>query len=328
MCRVPGLAGRTLRRVLYRLLLACAAAAALSGATLAADRAAHVVVVLSSENGPYREFAQAVEKTVRRETTRPPRITVARLHEADAVLSAADKPELVVPVGTRALEHVLHSSIPVPMLAGLIPSTTYDSIMREWPRVAASSAVFLDQPVQRRLALVKIAIPSAHRVGVVLGPATRHLAPVLIREGNKAGIEVMVASANPDNRLIDPLTDALMHADVFLALPDPAVSNNATIPNILLTAYRRRVPVLGYSPGYVRAGAMVGLYSTPAQLGQQVGEIIARQATTDRWTLPPAQYPKYFEIAVNERVAHSLGIPVPDKRAMESRLYELEGVTP
>ena len=107
----------------------------------------------------------------------------------------------------------------------------------------------------------------------------------------------------------------LVDAEVLLALPDPAVFNSQTAANILTAAYRRQVPLVGFSPAYVKAGALVAVYSTPLQVGTQGGELL-RQALSGK-ILPPPQWPQEFAVSVNQDVAHSLGLVIDEARLLE-----------
>jgi ABC-type uncharacterized transport system substrate-binding protein len=78
------------------------------------------------------------------------------------------------------------------------------------------------------------------------------------------------------------------------------------------------VPVIGFSPAYVKAGALVAVHSTPAQLARQVNEILQRLSVNP--TLPAPQHPEYFSIAVNAHVARSLEIPLENEEAVATKL--------
>ena len=111
--------------------------------------------------------------------------------------------------------------------------------------------------------------------------------------------------------------------DRLLAVPDASLFNNRTISNILLTAYHHRSPVIGFSPAYVKAGALLALYSTPTQIGQQAGEV-ARQGLASG-SLPPPAAPRHFRISTNPYVARSLGIGLEDASVLRERLERAEG---
>jgi ABC-type uncharacterized transport system substrate-binding protein len=121
--------------------------------------------------------------------------------------------------------------------------------------------------------------------------------------------------------LFPALQSLLRDVDVVLALPDPEVFNGQTAGNILTAAYRRRVPLVGFSPAYVKAGALLALYSTPAQIGSRGGDIL-RQALSGN-ALPRPQWPADFVVKLNSDVAHSLGLAL-DEAALAEQLRRQE----
>jgi len=93
------------------------------------------------------------------------------------------------------------------------------------------------------------------------------------------------------------------------------VFNSETAANILMAAYRRQVPLVGFSPAYVKAGALLALYSTPAQVGTRGGDVL-RQNLAGR-SLPPPQWSREFTVKVNQDVARSLGFALDEARLGE-----------
>jgi ABC-type uncharacterized transport system substrate-binding protein len=72
------------------------------------------------------------------------------------------------------------------------------------------------------------------------------------------------------------LQQLLPASDLLLAVADPIVFNPSTVYGLLLTTYRAQLPVVGFSEGLVKAGALFGLFSTARQVGKQGGEIASR----------------------------------------------------
>nr|HPR06509.1 ABC transporter substrate binding protein [Denitromonas sp.] len=91
----------------------------------------------------------------------------------------------------------------------------------------------------------------------------------------------------------------------------------------LLTAYRHRSPVIGFSPAYVRAGAVMAVYSSPEQMGQQAAEMAVQSLLGN--PLPEARHPAYFSVSVNPHVARSLSIDLPDAATLEAQIRRQEG---
>jgi ABC-type uncharacterized transport system substrate-binding protein len=118
------------------------------------------------------------------------------------------------------------------------------------------------------------------------------------------------------------LKQALSEAEVVLALPDPLIYNSASLQNILLTTYRARIPLVAFSPAYVKAGAVLAVYSTPAQVTRRAVEML-RQWQSGRG-LPSPQKPREFEVVVNERVAASLGLWIDMPNLIVADLRRME----
>ena len=95
--------------------------------------------------------------------------------------------------------------------------------------------------------------------------------------------------------------------DVLLALPDVKIHNRRNVSSILLTTYRNRIPLIGFSSAYVKAGALAAIYSTPENIGDQLAELTVQLLTADG-IMQQVIYPKYFSLSINSRVARSLGL--------------------
>jgi putative ABC transport system substrate-binding protein len=293
----------SIARALPKLVILCIMTYALCGVALAAD--ATVWIALADTGpGPYAEAAEAIRAELRRGAggadivVRPWREFVA---------GNAAPPRLVVAVGVAALRGVVESGVKGPLVATLVPRAAY-ARFADAAGARTATAVWLDQPMTRQLDLLRLALPERRRVGVLLGPESRIFDTDLRHAAADRNQTVAAEYVEAPSQLPGALQQALEGADVLLALPDPQIYNSATIQDVLMAAYRRRVPMAGFSPAYVRAGALLALYSTPAQIGAQVGEIV-RGFLAGR-PLPPAQGPREFSVSVNADVARSLGIPV------------------
>jgi len=111
--------------------------------------------------------------------------------------------------------------------------------------------------------------------------------------------------------IIDALNTSLLNSDALLALPDSSIYNAKTIKSILLTSYRHRVPIIGFSENFVRAGALAAINSSEKQLGKQIAELI-QQHYNNQNIIDHHLYPKYFDVITNKNVAKSLGITLPE----------------
>lgn len=266
-----------------------------------------VWVALSETGEVYAEAAEAMRAEF--EHGLPGRVEW-RIAHMSQFRQARPEPQWVVAVGTaaqRAMQELFVADpTPPPLLAILVPRPAFErGVDPVRLRAGLHSAVFLDQPPARQIDLVRLAIPSLHHLGILLGAESKIHAAALEKAARERGIH-LVARQTAADKLFFALQELLPEVDALLALPDPAVFNGQTAANILAASYRRRVPLIGFSPAYARAGALVSLYSTPAQVGTRAGELL-RQAFPAR-ILPPPQWPRDFVVTVNPDVARSLGL--------------------
>jgi ABC-type uncharacterized transport system substrate-binding protein len=116
--------------------------------------------------------------------------------------------------------------------------------------------------------------------------------------------------------------DALLAGgvDVVWTAPDSSVYDVATVRSLLLEAIRSHTPVFGFSPAFVRAGALLGVGIEPAHQGRQAAAIVdlllkaAAAASSGATTQPrPEQLcpDPEFQLAVNLIVARELSITLP-----------------
>ncbi len=281
------------------------------------------VVLVSSEHSPaYVELADALVAELERGGVS--RDAVRRMTAAEFVARERPAPTLFVALGVRAATVLAQHDDRVPVLCTLLPRASFERILAESGRKVSSqfSAIYLDQPLSRQLDMVRLMLPRARRVGVVWGDVSVAQQAALDAAAASRGLRVVSARVGPSEALFAALTKVLGDSDVLLALADPQIYHGGTIQNILMTSVRVRVPMVAFSPAYVRAGALAAVYVTPTQLGVQAGGL-ARAVLQGRALPGAAQYSREFEVSVNTPVAHALTLSL-DAAALTARLRLLE----
>lgn len=263
-------------------------------------------IALSENGGAHAEAAQALRAELERAPA--PRIDWQIGHWSQFT-KPTPEPQWIVAVGAtaqRAMQELFATdATPPPLLSLLVPRFAFERIADPGRvRAGTLTAIFLDQPPWRQLELVRLALPEARSLGMPVGAESRGQVSAFEKAGRERGMRLVVAPVETE-RLFPTLQSILAETDVLLAVPDPTVFNSRTAANILMAAYRRQVPLVGFSPAYVKAGALVSLYSTPQQIGARGGEVL-RQALATR-VLPGPQWPADFVVSVNQDVARSLG---------------------
>ncbi|HYP69032.1 MAG TPA: ABC transporter substrate binding protein [Thiobacillaceae bacterium] len=305
---------RTLKGYFAKALLTLGAAVIASNGL-----AATIAVVLSDDSAPYQEVLGAIQSRLGSEHNLI-RETPDQLASNDAALAA----KLIITVGVKAADAAIKSSSKTPVIAALVPRDWY--LHNGQSRLAAdqrpATAVFLDQPFSRQLRLVREALPEASKLGVALSNSQTWQLRELQSQAKLMHLSVNEVIVGSELRLVESLEKILPSVDLLLALPDAEVFNRITAQTIFLTTYRYHVPVMGYSRSLTRAGALVSIFSSPEQIGQQTAEIALKVLSNGSVKLPPAQFPRYYSISINEHVARSLGLVLPVESVLLKRMQE------
>jgi hypothetical protein len=215
---------------------------------------------------------------------------------------------LYVAIGPAALRDVAARRCDCVVISAFTSSQVYRAIAARLPaaRAAAITAVYAEPAPSDQLRLAALLYRRPVRVAALLGADTAFLKPALALE-NVAVLDAGGGGAEDD---INLLLNRIAQTDVLLALPDAAIYNTENFRNILLSTYRHKQGVIGFSADMVKAGALGTTYSEVEDINTQVAEIAAAYVAGGQ--LPAPQFPRYFRTIVNEGVARSLDVTVDD----------------
>ena len=280
-----------------------------------------VLLVSAERNAAFTEAAEVFIAELARGGVS--RSNVQYLTLAEARTSGTRAGQFVLALGVEAATELARSEMRIPVLSVFVPSQSFELIVRTNPRKAASpfSAIYLNQNLGRQLDLIQLALPQRPHIGVMLGNHSSSQVPLLDEEMRRRSLSLTQTQIDPNEPMFAKLQTLLETSQVLLALPDPQVFNSGTLQNILLSALRAGVPMVSFSPAYVKAGALMAIYSTPTQVGQQAAQLA--RAVLQGKELPPAQYPRDFSIDVNASLARSMDLNV-DAQTLTERLKRLE----
>lgn len=272
-----------------------------------------ILVVLSDDSAPYQTFYKTFSQKL------PASILHTVLAHPEEFNAAAPQTGLIVTVGMKATVLVA-AKTSVPVLGAMIPKGGYEDLVARQKSSRKISAIYLNQPWGRQLDFLHAALPERRKIGLLYSPDTR-IDPMQLRQYVAARGGTLVAQqVDSAAQLFAGLEEVLASCDVLLATPDSMIYSSSNIRNILLTSYRRGVPLVGLSQAYVNAGALAAIFSTPEQLAEQTRETVISFARTAQ--LPEPQYPEMFSIAVNQQVARSLGIEMRAPEAIRKQMVK------
>ena len=238
---------------------------------------------------------------------------------------------LIVAIGSESLRQVLETQTRQPVLCVLTRRSIFLHLL-EVNHLTVNdpkhpiSAIYLDQPIKRQLNLIACLFKQHHPklVGVILGTESNYHQESLQELSNDLPFALQTVMVDQFENPATVLDTLLNDAKVILAVPDSRIYNPKTARGMLLTAFHKRVPLVGYSRTFVNNGAFAAVYSNTKQLADQTAEEIVKIMTHKEKQLPAPQYPREFTISVNHQVARSLGIPIDNEIQIKHAMDKLE----
>jgi ABC-type uncharacterized transport system substrate-binding protein len=291
-------------------------------AVLPQARAGEILVVASSSAELYRGFVDRFTASLADAPMAG--ISVIYLDRDSLTAGAIAASDIIVTVGTRAAREAGENAPDKPLLNTIIPESTFRMLAAPAGTCPARSAIFIDQPLARQAALARAMFPSARSYGILLGPTSAQRHAEIDALQKKSDRQLVVTTAGDDSDISVTSNGLLHQVDVLLAVNDPLVLNRENAKWLLYSAYQNRLPVIGFSRAYVKAGAAGAVFSEPGQMARQAAAIMRKWLGDPSGCLPAPGFPVYFSVAVNQSVCSSLGGASCDEDALGRQLADEE----
>jgi ABC-type uncharacterized transport system substrate-binding protein len=234
-----------------------------------------------------------------------------------------NKQHLIIAIGSQTTKTLLETEIKTPILSALIPRYISKSLQIAHPKKKNWSSLLINQPIDRQFHLITAIFGKKKNTAILLGPYTKDLGKILNNASVKTSHKINIKHIKNSNQIPELLVNLNQSVDVLLTLPDPVIYNKSTIRGILLSSYRDKLPIIGFSQSYVKAGAIAAVYSTPEQISKQIKQLINLFFINKQFN-HKTYYPKDFSVALNKKIARSLGIKLTSNKAIIKQIKKAE----
>lgn len=316
---------KTTQEVVTRTTYNCQIFCLLIAFLLACDnvKAADSLLLLSSENPAYESVASKI-------ISQGPTISMDTSytdHMTDNAKNHLESYRLLITVGSLATEFAMkfaqqNSTI----VSTFIPSQRFQQLSEKYSRELkqreiSTTAIFLDQPLQRQLKLATEVRPQLKRLGFTLGPDSKYILPELKEAAATMNLSLNYQMLTLEDNPIQRIQPIMESSDLFLVIPDQSTLNKTTAKWLLYMSLRNRVPLLAFSQNYVKAGAVAACISTPEDIGRYTAEQLHLIA---RGSLPPPSFSPYFKVVTNPRIARQLNLSIKTAEQLQQLIVEAE----
>ena len=227
----------------------------------------------------------------------------------------SNKHDLIITVGSQpAIKALQDKSSKTPIYSLLIPEAVANELATS-DRLWATQVI--DQPFDRQLMMIKYLFGDNKKIGVLLGPASSRSRKDIESAAKNLRVTINYSQIDTSDQLIPALKATIHKNDILLAVPDPMVYSKNTIRGILLLTYRSKLPVIGFSKSYIKAGATAGIYSTPEQIAADAVENIKNFFLNNRNFNSNKYHPKLFNMDINKNIVKAMKLKINDKNVLK-----------
>lgn len=213
---------------------------------------------------------------------------------------------LVVTLGSAVTQAAVRDVSHLPLLATMIMSA--DDIQP----ASNATAVLLDFPLDTQLQWLRRIVPGAGTVGVLFNPKENQTkVSTAVRIAKGTGLTLVTQAVDTPRALPDALSNLSRTVDVLWGISDSMVMIPQTAESILLSTLRNKIPLVGLSTSWVKAGALYALDRDYVDIGLQCGEVAGKVLVgTTAGSLAP-MYPRKVTYAVNVKTAGVIDLELP-----------------
>jgi len=265
-----------------------------------------IAVIVSQDASPYQEVLDGFKQALEAQGVRA-QFDIHALHgdgakAEEALLGARqDGAGLLLALGSLGAQAAVREVRDIPVVAGLILNA--DALAKS----PNATAVVLEFPVETELRFLQRLLPGQRNVGVLFNPLENQARiDAAARAAGALGLTLYARKVVSPKELPDALESLNKRADVLWGVADQIVLNSRTARPILLFSLRNRIPFVGLSATWVKAGALYALDRDYHDIGVQCGEMAVRilQGAAPS-TLPPVP-PRKVVYTVNLKTARLL----------------------
>ncbi len=233
-------------------------------------------------------------------------------------------PDVLVTIGSRSTRlaksiiddtPIVFASVLNPVTSGFVGSCQHPGEL--------TTGASLDIAVDIQLEKFRQLVPTIRKIGALYSSRTAYIVEQARDWAASHSIELITCEVVKPSDLPGAVDSLTRSCDGIWAIPDELIYTPQSTKHILLESFRNRIPVMGFSPSFVRSGALFALSVDHKFIGLQAG-LLVREILKGAYpgqlavTTPEAPY-----LYINRNTAEKLRIDVnPDFYTVAKEVYE------
>ena len=278
--------------------------------TFADQPKGRIAVVTSHDAAPYQEALEGFKRYLSSQGTQLSFDVYALEGDGAKANQALEKVKkegarVVFTLGSIATRAAINNG-ELPTVAGLILDK--DEIKKS----ANVTGVVLDFPLEIQFEWMHKILPGCKSIGVIHNPKNLEKIRAAEKVAQNTGLKIYSKQVETPSDIPDALEYLSRHVDALWGIVDDLVFTSQTAKEILLVSFRNRIPLIGISSAWVKAGALYSLDWDYADMGSQCGEMALKILQGTKPGNIPAAWPRKIVYSLNPKTALHMKIDFPE----------------
>lgn len=287
-----------------------------------------IAVVLSREAAPYRQALKGFEEVLR-SSGRTYKLQEFSTEGAavDAVGLAARirarNPDLILTIGSGATNVISEQIREIPIVFSLVlPSSGNEALQGRSEARGNMTGASMEIPIRTQFLKLKEILPSVKRIGVLYNPSvTGPTVEAAMQTAASMGLELVPMQVESEKDVVSSTEAMTDKVDVLWSVADSSVFSPTGLKQILLATLRNRVPFVGLSPSFVKAGALVAFSVDYQDVGRQSGDLAMKILSGAEPARIPMTVPRTITLSVNMNTAKQIQVQIQDDIRRKAELF-------
>lgn len=268
----------------------------------------HVAVVRKDDTSPLQKslegFVEFFEQTSI-ELEIKSHLLKADLSNSQDVIEGIRKtdPQLILSLGSIPLRVVC------PVLENAFPIVAVSLREVDFECAKNVGGVYLEYPPEIQIEWMERILPGAKKIGVIYSSEeNRKKITKASLWAKQRGITILKREVSAPYQLPAALSYLSNRADVIWGISDSIVLTPETVRKILLFSFRNKVPFVGLSSAWSKAGALYALDRDYNDIGRQCAEMAYAEILGEKTVPFSAQPPRQIHYYLNLKTAQHLRV--------------------
>ncbi len=274
-----------------------------------------IATVLSSSIKPYEESLQGFYAALDEKDIVYERYEfLLDERNGDELISKLKKlsPDIIHAVGTKATLAVKDQIKDIPLVFSMVLNPEASGLIENMESPGGNiSGASMDIPAYLQFEYMKKILPKTGSIGVIYSTVETGLVVADARKvAARMGIKLLGIEVNGPSEVPSAMKQLVGKVDFLWSVADSNVFTRETTRDILISTLRNKLPFMGLSPGFVRAGALVALDADAGGIGRRAADVAASVLEGQDPGKIPVHVPHKVKLVINKNTIDLLGIDV------------------